>query len=421
MFVREFDDSLAMTTKAATVAVGLTLPWLRLPRVPWPWVAFLVLCAASQLWSVDDGATDASVVLYLHMTVLAVVVAANCEPPVVAWGMALGGAAVVALSIYAFEKTMWGSSYVGVEGLAFAGVGTNENILAYTLAISLAAALAVGRPRQWWALAAWLTVLASNGYGLYLANSGTGYLSVFALVVAITSIQLWPAIRRAGRRIGAVWVLAVAVLLLVILGLVGVLLGKQISTVSGRSPLWVAAFESTMHYAPVLGSGWGAVWEHPWDLTVPNDVSRDIYARAGFTLAHGHNFFVDVLPEIGLLGVAVAVLMVAYAVREVRRCGLQPGAIDPRSGRLTLMVLVALLVSGVSEPMLTVPLGWWSLALVVALSRQHAPLPTTTPSPRRRGGRHAGEVEGVHGTATTRDGDAPSGTGDSVAETPAGR
>ena len=40
------------------------------------------------------------------------------------------------------------------------------------------------------------------------------------------------------------------------------------------------------------------------------------------------------------------------------------------TGRLVLLVLVALLVSGVSEPMLTVPLGWWSLALVAALPRQ---------------------------------------------------
>ena len=40
------------------------------------------------------------------------------------------------------------------------------------------------------------------------------------------------------------------------------------------------------------------------------------------------------------------------------------------TGRLVLLVLVALLVSGVSEPMLTVPLGWWSLTLVTALPRQ---------------------------------------------------
>ena len=398
VFVREFEDSLAMTTKALAVGMVLTLPWLRLPRVPWPWAAFLLLCALSQLWSVDDAATDASVVLYMQMTLLAVVIAANCDALVVAWGLALGGVVVVALSIYAFEKTMWGSSYPIEGGVTFTGVGTNENILAYTLAISLAAILAAGRPRHWSAQVLWLGVLAVNAYGLYLANSGTGYLSVFALVVAIASIQLWPAIRKAGRRVGAVWVLAVAVLLLVILGLVGVLLGKQVSTVSGRSPLWVAAFESTMHYAPVLGSGWGAVWEHPWDLTVPNEVSLDIYARAGFTLAHGHNFFVDVLPELGLLGVAVALLMVVYAVREVRRCGLQPGSTDTQSGRLTLLVLVALLVSGVSEPMLTVPLGWWSLTLVVALSRQHAPLPEGSPRPRGGSRRAATEPERTDGT-----------------------
>ena len=51
----------------------------------------------------------------------------------------------------------------------------------------------------------------------------------------------------------------------------------------------------------------------PGDLTPPNPVAADIYERAGLALAHGHNFFVDVLPELGLVGVFVALLMVAYA------------------------------------------------------------------------------------------------------------
>ncbi|WP_416954726.1 hypothetical protein ACNKF0_21065 [Nocardioides sp. T5] len=65
-------------------------------------------------------------------------------------------------------------------------------------------------------------------------------------------------------------------------------------------------------------------------------------------------------------------------MREIVRSGLHDGRADPGAGRLTLLVLVALLVSGITEPMLTVPLGWWSLLLVTALSRQRVvrrPLP----------------------------------------------
>ena len=44
---------------------------------------------------------------------------------------------------------------------------------------------------------------------------------------------------------------------------------------------------------------------------------------------------------------------------------------------------VALMVDGITEPMLTLPLGWWTLALVVATARQRVlPLP-------RPAGRHS--------------------------------
>lgn len=370
VFVRVFDDSVAHTVRWTAIVAVLTLPWLRLPRVPWPWVLFLGLSVLSQLWTINDASTDTSIVLYLTFTALAVLAAANCEAEVVGWGLGLGGVVVVVLSVYAYEKTMWGSAYLTWQGNIFAGVGTNENILAYTLAVSSAATIALLRRRPWAVQACWLVVLAVNGYGLYLAESGTGYLTVLALAVTYLSVVAWPVLSIARRRIGLLWASAAVGLLLVSLGVVATLLGKQISTVSGRSPFWVATFESTMARAPVLGSGWGAVWEHPWDLTPPNPVAADIYERAGLALAHGHNFFIDVLPELGLVGVFVALLMVAYAVREIRRCGLHAGSRDPVTGRLVLLVLVALLVSGVSEPMLTVPLGWWSLALVTALPRQ---------------------------------------------------
>ncbi|HEX5917936.1 MAG TPA: hypothetical protein VFY76_08785, partial [Nocardioides sp.] len=167
--------------------------------------------------------------------------------------------------------------------------------------------------------------------------------------------------------------------------IVTVVLDKELSTLSGRAPFWRATVEATFDRAPVLGSGWGAVWEHPWDPTPPNEIAQDIYARAGYALSHGHNFFIDVIPELGFLGLAVVLLMVAYAVREVRRCGLYAGAVSPLAGRLLLFILVSLLAAGITEPMLVVPLGWWSFALVVAIPRQRELPPRRRD--RARGGR----------------------------------
>ncbi|MET0526018.1 MAG: O-antigen ligase family protein [Nocardioides sp.] len=386
VFVREFDDSVSKTITWTAVALAVTLPWLRLPRVPWPWLAFLALCTTSLLWTIDPASTRDSIMLYATLTALAVVVAANCEPEVVAWGMGLGGVAVVALSIYAFEKTMYGSSYPvyndeGVIELAFAGVGTNENILAYTLAVSLAAMLALGRPQRLPVLVAWLAVLGVHAYGFYLASSGTGYLATFSILLAAAGVLVWSRLQTVPRRIRLAWAATTAALSVAALLVVTVGLDLELSTVSGRAPFWRATVASTVDQAPLLGSGWGAVWAHPWDLAPPNPVADDIYARAGYPLPHGHNFFVDVLPELGLVGILLTLFMVGYALREARSCGIRAGSPDPVSGRLFLLVLVSLLVSGVSEPMLTVPLGWWSLALVVALGRQGIPT--------RGGGREA--------------------------------
>lgn len=379
VFVPGFHLALPKAITWTTVVVIVTLPWMRLPRVPWPWIAFLGLAALSQLWTIDPHLTDYTLDLYLKITVLALVIAANCEPLVVCWGLGLGGVVVTALSLYAFREEMWGASYStglesGVVVDVLAGVGTNENILAYTLSVSLAAMLAAGLPRPLPARVAWLAVTVANAYGLYVAQSGTGYLTVLSILLVYAIVQVLPTLRRKRGHVLA-WIAASATTLGVALLLVADALGKDVSTLSSRSPFWRATIEVSMDRAPVLGSGWGAVWPHPWSMVPPNEVAQDIVTQAGYPLPHGHNFFIDVLPELGLAGVGLALLMVVYVGREIRRNGVVTGDHDPAAGRLALFVLVALLVSGVTEPLLTAPLGWWSLTLVAALPRRHVATP----------------------------------------------
>ena len=61
--------------------------------------------------------------------------------------------------------------------MVFAGVGTNENILAYTLTTSLAAVLAIGWPQRPGATdRSGSPLLAFHGYGLYRAEFRHGVL-----------------------------------------------------------------------------------------------------------------------------------------------------------------------------------------------------------------------------------------------------
>ncbi|WP_297625303.1 O-antigen ligase family protein [Nocardioides sp.] len=370
VYVPGFHLSLEKSVLWTGVALVITLPWARLPRVPLPWIVFHAATYLSLAWTIDPHLTDYTSLLYVKLTLIALAIAANCEPAVVCWGMGVGGVVVVALSIHAYEEQMWGASQALIGGAEFAGVGTNENILAYTLSISLAAILAARPPRRLAFAAVWSVVVVVNGYGIYLAQSGTGFLTVLTVLLALGLVRAWPVLRTRQRS----WLLAGGGILAALLTggmlvIVGVL-GKELSSFSGRAPFWRAAWDTTMDTSPLVGSGWGAVWTHPWSMVPLNEVAQDIYDRAGYSLSHGHNLFVDVLPELGLLGVALAVLMIAYAARGVTRAGLHGASTDPAAGRLAVLVLVALLVSGITEPMFTVPLGWWSLALIAALPRQ---------------------------------------------------
>ena len=364
VYVPGFHLSLEKAVDLVLVTCLMTLPWLRVPRVPWPWLVFHALAYASLLWTIDPHLTGYTNMLYLKITLVALLIAANCEPEVIGWGLGLGGVVVVALSIHAYREEMWGASYAALEGVIFTGVGTNQNILAYTVVVALAGTLALARRRPVPAQLLWVLVFGVNLYGLYLARSSTGYLAALSVVVVLGAVGAWPRLRSRGRRQVGLWSAGVGGFLLVAALGVITLLGDQLSTFSGRAPFWVATLEASADNSPVIGSGWGAVWQHPWSLVPPNAVADDIYARAGFQLSHGHNFFLDLVPELGVLGVVAALLILARCLRDARASGVTPAGADPVAGRLVVLGLAALLVAGITEPMFTVPLGWWTLAVL---------------------------------------------------------
>ena len=58
VFIPSFFFSFEYAKLWTKIAVVVTLPWLRLPRIPWPWLLFIGLCYLSQLWSISDPNTD---------------------------------------------------------------------------------------------------------------------------------------------------------------------------------------------------------------------------------------------------------------------------------------------------------------------------------------------------------------------------
>lgn len=399
VFVPGFHLALPLAVRWTLLVLLLTLPWLRLPRIPWPWLAFLGLCWVSAQWSIYPAVTYSATWVYAQITLIALAAAANCSARVVAWGLASGGTMVMALSLYAFREGMWGAAFISVDGPVLTGVGTNQNILAYTVAISLAATLSLAIPETLWARIAFFCLLAVQYYAIYRAGSGTGYLT--ALGVTVAAVALWATAYLHGRGRRGTYARISAVALTMVAGLTGILalLGDQVSTLSGRVPFWTAILEVSRD-RPLLGAGWGAVWIHPWNnLAPPNAVLDDIVEAAdGYVLSHGHNLLLDVLPELGAVGVAMVLLMVAYAIWTVARCGTSHGP-SGTAGRQIVLVLVAIGLFGLTEPMLTAPVGWWSLALVVAVARQRE-LPPRYDRPRGAKRRSMSDADLSHSSSS---------------------
>lgn len=404
---QQFDDSLRNACIATGVAVLVTLPRLRLRRPSWTVMAVLGYGYLSAFWSQDPGATVEFTTIFLVVALVATVVATNAGARTVAQGMVLGGVLFLTVSFYALhEKVLHADVPLGNTGY-LAGVGGNRNILAYTMLLSLAFAVSF-IPRQWWARLLWSLATGFLVLGLYLSQSGTGYVAALILVaaggmLALTDRRRRPKARNAGRR-WSVRALAVLILVGVVLGieLLSKLLGRDTATLSGRVPLWEAIWSSTTGVDRWFGSGWGVVWPHSWIAAPPSAAYGEIIDRTGYVLYHGHSSLFDLIPEVGLVGVAVYALTYAHAVMRALRLR------DPRrpsnpnrqqAARATLLGVLALLLFGLTEPMSTVPLGWF---VIVILATGLVP---TSPRPRRRR-----RAVGRAGTSRQRAGSGRAGT-----------
>jgi O-antigen ligase len=385
VFVFNFDAALRLATLITVSTVVLTFPWVRTPRVALPVVAYLGWTLASYTWSILPAYTSDAWVQSAVVASVAVFIYTNVSARVLVTGFVLGGVAVSAASLYAFHERLPGAFYAPVNEPVMAGIGTNQNILAYTLTLSLCAVF-VAAPRPAWARLAWLGALGIIGYGLLEADSATGDVTTLALVfTAVLLTGYGPLTRRFIRTTTHRVMAVIATAAIVVAAYVGVkqALGQDLMTFSDRTPLWSATLVEAQD-RPLTGFGWGAVWPHPWKPALLNVVLGDIWDRSGLPLSHGHNSAIDLVIEVGFVGVLLmVVVMVTVGIRSVTLMRMSgPDRVDDTiMARFIVLCLVNLVVCGITEPMATIPLGWWALVLLTEPGR---------PSMRWRASRRAG-------------------------------
>jgi exopolysaccharide production protein ExoQ len=80
---------------------------------------------------------------------------------------------------------------------------------------------------------------------------------------------------------------------------------KRDSSLSGRTTIWSLAMDAWLH-RPWIGHGYGAFWLNRQGPDIEVNA-----ALAGFVAAHSHNGYLDVLLDIGIVGLAALILLLA--------------------------------------------------------------------------------------------------------------
>lgn len=380
----------AMGVLAAITGVVLILDRrnVRLPRIPWTVVAYLALCAASVFWSINRSDTVHMTILYSWIALFACVCVAQTDTQTLLRGVAWGGVLVVAvtlLSVVVNPKRFGGGLLFPGEG---PGVHGTKGIVAYSVVLAATAAL-VRRPvsrRSW--IDFCLTV-AINAVGVVIASASTGRVGAVAVLATWAALLLLRRLR--GRKSGLGWVTLAA--LAAVTTTVAILnrdritsfLGER-SDLNGRFEIWRAVIGGWLE-APVVGHGFGAVWYYGWWRLGGSPVLDRMNKAANIKFFHGHNIFMDILPQLGAVGFAAALLiLIVLAARGVRNMSSRASA----SG-WALLVLVAVLVMGVAEPMLSVPVGWFSVVAAMAAARPEEKT-TRSLAPSGAPGRRSGQA-----------------------------
>lgn len=132
-------------------------------------------------------------------------------------------------------------------------------------------------------------------------------------------------------------------------------------TLTGRTPMWGVAMTRLME-RPLLGFGRGAFWApgSPYALEAGRAVAP------GFIPPHGHNGFIDIALDVGLIGVLL--FAISYFIAYVRALKLAYATKAPEK-MWYLAFLVFLFMNNMTESILLFKTNiYWTLYITSALS-----------------------------------------------------
>lgn len=314
---------------------------------------FVLLAAASVVWSIAPGVTARRLIR------IVTIVLASSAFVLMGWHAlrfqnVLRGAITVALLASIVFGLGWPDLAIhhapgtALDG-AWHGIASHKNGLGDIACIGLVFWFHAWRAGEARPAAA----LLGGGLAaacLVLSQSSTSLVATMGTVLLLTMLMHPPPFIR--RHLGLLMVLLVLALLAyslvilrimpgsgMLLGPIGTLTGKDM-TFTGRTEIWDIVTEH-IRRSPLLGSGYGAYWTGP----VAGTDSYDFILRLNFYPASAHNGYLDLLNDLGIVGLFVLfgylAVYLAQALRLLR--------IDRDQASLYLALFLQQAVTNMSE------------------------------------------------------------------------
>ncbi|AOY98948.1 hypothetical protein BKK81_06515 [Cupriavidus sp. USMAHM13] len=356
-------------------------------------VALLLYCAATALWSPFPVLTLKRAVMFAGMMLTGFALSPPFSEPRQLFRVALGTLTIL-LAVSALVAVLWPA--VGVDyllGGAWRGIMWQKNMLGSVAAV---AALLWLRER----LAPDANVRATTAgllfslFMLAMAKSATAQLitGISFLIYLTTRRKLTDG--RTGSMLllgGGLFVMYALLLFFVVAGrmpgvedvrgLVTGLFNKS-SDLTGRDQIWAMVWLSISKHQ-LLGGGYGAFW------TGEGGPAQYVEQALGWMPPHAHNGYLDVLNELGLVGLGLFLgALLWHAVSLVRLY-----FIDSEDAAMHMALFVSILISNFSETQLLANTAFQNIIFLYSAMVVSARLATSRkalPQARRRPGLAAG-------------------------------
>jgi O-antigen ligase len=345
-------------------------PTTRLSRLPinLSLVAFVVWSALSVLWSRDPGSTIFAIRSELFPLIVVALVAGTVPPRVLARAVLQGSLVLCAWSLLSSIALSSSRSTILSDTLetqfGFRGTFGHKNDLGVFAVLTLAAALPMLRMRGRRVI---LALLVLTAMATRSATAGSGLLALAFLYAWMLAIGRGRS-QRDRRLLLTISVTSAIVALLSALRLMPIVLAlydKDV-TFSGRTIIWAASFD-VFAQRPLTGWGLGGVFTE-----VPTSLTMELWQHIGFEAAHTHNGAMEVLIELGIIGLVMLTAVIVSIYRVANRVGRYDDA-RPEA-RWAVLFMTSLVVMAIAEPLLTGPyLGYMAIvwAVVANLENEH--------------------------------------------------